>query len=363
LRFVRGPREGETHETATGPWRPAAGAFEGWPKAAKEITVLDPCMGSGHFLVFALPILVAFRRVEEGLDEREAVKAVLADNLFGLEIDPRCTQIAAFALALASWKRLGGPEPLPRLNLACSGLAIGLGKAEFLKLAEKIAAKRGWKPTTDLLGDGATPIESVAIKREREGLSRLYDLFEKAPYLGSLIDPHRSGGDLFAAGYENLAAILIQILEAAETPIDVRELAVTAEGIATAAQLLSRRYVLVATNVPYLGKGAQSSELLAYSAQNHRTARNDLAFAMIERTAHLIEQGASAAFVSPQSWLYLSGLKEFRKLFLSRYALELVARLGPGAFETISGEVVNVCLFCASRRPLLSVYRFVSIEA
>ena len=50
LRFVREPRDGETHETATGPWRPAAGAFEAWPKAAKEITVLDPCMGSGTFL-------------------------------------------------------------------------------------------------------------------------------------------------------------------------------------------------------------------------------------------------------------------------------------------------------------------------
>ena len=155
LRFVREPREGETHEDRTGPWRPAAGAFEGWPKAAKDITVLDPCMGSGHFLVFALPILVAFRRAEEGLDERAAVKAVLADNLFGLEIDPRCTQIAAFALALASWKRLGGPEPLPRLNLACSGLAIGLGKAEFLNLAEKIADAEGWMGRTDLLA----PIE------------------------------------------------------------------------------------------------------------------------------------------------------------------------------------------------------------
>ena len=51
----------------TAKWRPAAGTFDGWPKAAKEITVLDPCMGSGHFLVFALPMLVAMRMREEGL--------------------------------------------------------------------------------------------------------------------------------------------------------------------------------------------------------------------------------------------------------------------------------------------------------
>src|SRR5690606_35349604 len=81
LRFVREPRAGETHETATGPWRPAAGAFEGWPKAAKEITVLDPCMGSGHFLVFALPILVAFRRVEAGRSEEHTSELQSRENL------------------------------------------------------------------------------------------------------------------------------------------------------------------------------------------------------------------------------------------------------------------------------------------
>ena len=64
LRFVR---------ATTVKWRPAAGTFEGWPKAAKDITVLDPCMGSGHFLVFALPILVAMRMQEEGLSLSAAV--------------------------------------------------------------------------------------------------------------------------------------------------------------------------------------------------------------------------------------------------------------------------------------------------
>ena len=62
------------------------------------------------------------------------------DNLFGLEIDPRCTQIAAFNLAFAAWRKVGH-RPLPQLNLACSGLAIGVTKAEWLKLAEKAVSK------------------------------------------------------------------------------------------------------------------------------------------------------------------------------------------------------------------------------
>jgi hypothetical protein len=84
LRFVRGD------DGKGGPWRPAAGTFDGWPKAAKEIKVMDPCCGSGHFLVAALHHLVPMRMTEEGLSAAEAVDAVLRDNLHGLEIDERC---------------------------------------------------------------------------------------------------------------------------------------------------------------------------------------------------------------------------------------------------------------------------------
>lgn len=113
LRFVKNEE---------GMWCPAAGTFDGWPKTSKELRVLDPCMGSGHFLVAELPILVAMRMAEEGLSREEAVVAVLRDNLYGLELDARCSQIAAFNLALATWK-LAGWQKLPQLNLACSGLA------------------------------------------------------------------------------------------------------------------------------------------------------------------------------------------------------------------------------------------------
>ncbi|MET4118813.1 hypothetical protein ABIB85_005442 [Bradyrhizobium sp. JR1.5] len=336
LRFVRELQEGETEETATGPWRPAAGNFVEWPIAAKGITVLDPCMGSGHFLVFALSILVAFRRAEEGLDEREAVKAVVADNLFGLEIDLRCTQIAAFALALACWKRLGGPEPLPRLNLACSGLAIGLGKPEFLKLAEKIASKRGWKPPTDLLGDGALPMESAAIKREREGLARLYDLFEKAPFLGSLIDPRQASSDLFASGYEDIEGFLDDLLKAGEGVPEVRELAVVAAGLAQATQILRGTYTLVSTNVPYLGRAKMSATIGEFVDQNYRLSRSDLATCFIERLLRFCAKGGVTATVTPQNWWFLGSYKALRLHLLERDKIILLVDLGPAAFEVMN---------------------------
>jgi hypothetical protein len=115
-------------------WKPAAGDFSDWPRSAKAVTFLDPCMGSGHFPVFALPLLVRLRMEEESLSCAEAVTAVLRDNIYGLELDERCTQIAAFNLALAAWK-LAGHQSLPPLHLACSGLAPNATEKDWVALA------------------------------------------------------------------------------------------------------------------------------------------------------------------------------------------------------------------------------------
>src|SRR5665213_2624962 len=154
-----------------GIWTPAAGTFDGWPNTAKDLTCLDPCMGSGHFVVAMFERLVALRMTEEGLDERDAVAAVIRDNLFGLELDPRCTQIGAFNLALAAWRRVGHCT-LPTMNLACSGLAPNAKKEDWLKLA----------------GDN---------DRLQRGMARIYALFKDAPVLGSLINPRLSAEDMY----------------------------------------------------------------------------------------------------------------------------------------------------------------------
>ena len=98
LRFVRSEDTAEQEG-----WRKAGGAFDAWPEHLGDLKLLDPCCGSGHFLVAAFSMLVPMRMEQEGLPVRDAVDAVLRDNLHGLEIDPRCVELAAFALALAAW--------------------------------------------------------------------------------------------------------------------------------------------------------------------------------------------------------------------------------------------------------------------
>lgn len=308
---------------------PAAGAFAGWPKSLKEFTLLDPCCGSGHFLVSSFNLLVPLRMHDEKLSAREACDAVLRENLHGLELDPRCTQIAAFALALAAWKYPGedgeplGYRVLPPLNIACSGQGVAGKKDDWLKLAN---------------GDDTL----------RNGMERLYELFEKAPHLGSLIDPRRQDGNLFSARYAELDTLLKKALAKHAQDEDLSIVGVAAQGITAAADLLARQYTLVITNVPYLGRGKQGETLKEYIETHYGIAKADLATAFVLRCLQLCAAGGSTALVTPQNWLFLTSYKKLREKLLTDRQWNLVARLGPRAFETIGGEVVNVALLAIS---------------
>ncbi|MDQ3498297.1 MAG: BREX-1 system adenine-specific DNA-methyltransferase PglX [Actinomycetota bacterium] len=327
---------------------PAAGSFDGWPETAAEITVMDPCCGSGHFLTTAADLLARIRAEEEGLSKAEAADAVLRDNLFGLELDARCTQIAAFSLALWAWKR-GGYRELPVPNVACSGIPAGGRPEEWMSLAR---------------GD----------YRLENALRRLHSLFRDAPDLGSLIDPSRvSEGRAFArtgttemdvAGIEEVEALLEKALGRERNGDDPASaiFGEAARGIARAASLLRRRYTLVATNVPYLASGKQGALLWNYLDKHYPMGKADLATAFVQRCTDYCAPGGSYALVTPQNWLFLGTYKYLRRRLLKTQNWNLLARLGSGAFETISGEVVKPILLAATNTALAVGNQLVTLD-
>ena len=342
LRFVREPRDGDEAGRPTGPWRPAAGRFAGWPRTAADLRVFDPCCGSGHFLVECLDLLVRLRMEEERLAPGGAIDAVLRDNLFGLEIDPRCTQIAAFNLALTAWTwpDAGGHRRLPDLNLACSGLAPNAPRDEWTRLPDDAADAGGLPPKRDLLGVEDTLMSAPL----RNSLGALHDLFAQAPLLGSLIDPRAVEADLFQHDYESVRVLLGALLERERDKHEQTERAVAAQGMARAAELLAGRYHLVITNVPYLARGKQSDMLKQFAQERHPEAKADLATLFVSRIFGWLDKHGVQAVVTPQNWLFLTSYKKLREKLLKQRAWNVVARLGPGAFETIGGHVVNVAL-------------------
>lgn len=314
LRFVR-------EDDDSGTWRPAAGVFSGWPIHAAEITYCDPCCGSGHFLVEAFSILSALRQKEERLSARDAAVAVLCDNLHGLEIDGRCVQIAAFNVALAAWKLAGAPVPLPSPHIAWVGAPPPMLRDEMAALANGDAALRG-------------------------ALEKLHDRFAQAPLLGSLLEI--SAQDLLDTDLLERGGVAFAELRRVEP--ERFEGAVAARGLFDASALLTRQYILLATNVPFLLRRKQIDEVAKLISDNKDLCigKPDLATTMLARMRRLAAPKGTIASVMPQSWLFLGAYKMLRGEFLDEQTFHLVCGLGSRAFQTIGGEVVNTALIILS---------------
>ncbi|AEE54503.1 Eco57I restriction-modification methylase domain-containing protein [Haliscomenobacter hydrossis] len=294
--------------------RPAAGQFAGWPDSTAAVTALDPCMGSGHFVAALFPVFATLRMHEEGLSKTEATLRVIAENLHGLELDPRCTQIAAFNLALTAWKFCGQYLVLPEMNLACSGIAPK-GKVE------------DW---VKLVGQAAHPVEK---NRLENGMRTLYQHFQLAPELGSLLDPTTIKPDAFTASFQDLKPVLEKALEN-EADAEQWERGVMAAGIAKAGQLLGKKYTLQITNVPYLSRGKQDTVLADYCERNYPEAKGDLATVFLDKMLKSNTLGGFSCSVIPQNWLFLTSYKKFREKLLKNKTWNIVARLGAKGFQT-----------------------------
>lgn len=319
-------------------WQPASGTFDAWPKHLSELKTLDPCCGSGHFLVASFLMLVPMRMQAEQLNAQQAIDKVLSENLHGLELDQRCVELAAFAVALEAWRypNAGGYRTLPELHLACSGLSIAAARDEWKELSRK-AGKQNL---------------SIA-------LDWMYQTFQDAPVLGSLINPRRSKAAQIAPWIE-LRQLLGEALTQDEinqqNPADADNSALTnrleagivAQGLAKAAELLSGQYTWVITNVPYLARGKQHDTLKDYCETYYPEGKNDLATVFLDRCLEFCVQGGTASIVLPQNWLFLTSYRKFREKLLQNDSWHLIARLGAQAFQTPMWDF-NVQLLTLSR--------------
>ena len=311
-----------------GTWTPAAGTFDAWPEQLADLKTLDPCCGSGHFLVAAFLMLVPMRMERDGLSARDAVDAVLRENIHGLELDQRCVELAAFALALTAWKYpdAEGYRPLPELHLACTGLSVSVAKEEWKQLG---------------LGKHNLTI----------ALDWMHDTFRDAPVLGSLLNPEKADAAKLVK-WEELSTTLKQALEneqQGEQGEAQHEAAVVVQGLAKAATLLADKYQWVITNVPYLARGKQSDRLRDFCERHYPEAKNDLATVFLDRCLELCVEGGTSSIVLPQNWLFLTSYKKLREKLLKNDIWHLVARLGEGGFDSSAAAGAFVAMLSVSR--------------
>ncbi|EMF8784108.1 SAM-dependent DNA methyltransferase [Vibrio vulnificus] len=334
LRFTK--EESADSEQKVESWKPAAGGFEKWPEHLSELKTLDPCCGSGHFLVAVFLMLVPMRMQLEGLSEQQAVDAVLKDNIHGLELDQRCVELAAFALALEAWRypNAGGYRVLPELQLACSGMSIAEAQKEWKDLAK---------------GDEALT----------NAIACMQETFKDAPILGSLIDPTKGLKVDQVPPWEIIQEKLVS--SSGELSLGTKTVA---SGLCKAALLLSGTYEFIVTNPPYLTIKKQSDSLKSFVSKYHSVAKHDLATVFCKRLLEMLTVGGgNLELVLPQNWTFQSSYSAFRNELSLKSKLDFAVRLGPGAFESISGEVVKATLLgCSNHEASFGKYFALTCE-
>ncbi|MGY0610645.1 BREX-1 system adenine-specific DNA-methyltransferase PglX [Luteimonas sp. A501] len=278
----------------------------------EDIRICDPACGSGHMLTYAFDLLYAIYE-EVGTDANEIPEKIFTHNLYGIELDDRAGELAAFALTMkarAKQRRFFSKAIEPNICV--------LEKISFRpeELHEYMAVVGRDLFTLDL----------------RETLQQ----FEEADNFGSLIQPalrnvqevlplleaKDMGSNLFLA---NTHAKVLKVLRMAD--------------------YLSTKYQVVVANPPYMGGKGMNGRLGAWAKQNYPSSKSDLFAMFIERNLELALPAGAVAMITMQSWMFLSSFEALRNRILGRHTIVSMAHLGARAFDSISGEVVSTTAF------------------
>jgi type II restriction/modification system DNA methylase subunit YeeA len=293
----------------------------------EDITILDPACGSGHILVYAFDLLYKIYE-ERGYPVREIPFLILEKNLYGIDIDDRAAQLAAFALMMKAREKTKKifRNP-PKLNV------ISIQESNEILIDQ----------AAELIGENETEVDE---------LKTLLTTFIDAKNYGSILQPERVDFDKYLRKIEQLQQSGEHTLETFEVYEQLDKI----KQLIKQAKLLASQYDVVVTNPPYMGGKGMNPELNKYLSDYYPKGKSDLFAAfMIRARDFTIENGFSAA-INQHSWMFLSSFEKLRKEFLSCTTIFSMIHLGTRAFEEISGEVVQSTSFVL-RKMMISNYR------
>jgi len=278
----------------------------------EEIKICDPACGSGHMLTYAFDLLYAIYE-EEGYEPAEIPEKILTHNLYGIEIDERAGELAAFALTMKArekQRRFFRKQVQPNI---CVLENIQFGEDELKEYMDFIGRELFTAPLQTTLRQ-----------------------FEEADNFGSLIRPDITDVDE-----------IVRVLEARDVSGQLFLKATHDKALQALRQAdyLSPKYHVVIANPPYMGKKNMNSRLQALMGEKYPNSCSDFFAAFIERSLYLKTTNGFTAMVTMDSWMFGDDYTEFREQILSRYDISTLAHLGPHAFEEIKGEVVQVAAF------------------
>lgn len=285
----------------------------------EEISFLDPSCGSGHILVYAFEVFYKIY-LSRGYREREIPKLILQNNLYGLDIDKRASQLATFALVMKARefdKRLFSREYTVHVHSIEESNAIDEEQLHlFFKDDETL-----FKETTKLI-----------------------NTFEDGKMYGSITQITKIDIDKI----ENQITFIRENVDLDLMTLDFIEYSLPIiEDLVDQYNLLAKNYDVVVTNPPYMGNSGMNKKLSDYVKKKYPDSKSDLFAVFIEKCASLLKPNGYQAMITQHAWMFLSRYEKLRNQLMHRNIVNMV-HLGTRAFSEISGEVVQTTAFVLS---------------
>ena len=275
-----------------------------------QLKVIDPCSGSGHILAYMFDVLMKIYE-SYGYTTREAVASIVENNIYGLDIDDRATQLAYFAVMMKA------------------------------RQYDRRFFSRGIQPHVYAIVE-SNHVDEFAVDYFCNGDAKLTTAMDTI--IKELHDAKEYGSILtvtpqdWSTLYDRFAEITEDINMSRETAL--RELL----PLVQVAEALAQKYDVVVTNPPYMGSSGMSIKLSDYVKSDYPDSKSDLFAVFIERCGQMTKKNGCQAMITQHAWMFLASYENIRKK-ISKKAIINMAHLGARAFEEIGGEIVQTTSF------------------
>ena len=290
----------------------------------EDLTLIDPCMGSGHILVYAFDVLMQIYE-SVGYSQRDAAKSILEHNLYGLDIDDRAYQLAYFAVMMKARqynRRILNGENTCHVYAIQESNNINRAHLRFF-------------------GAGLDDLEKNTAKMQLEGL---LDILTDAKEYGSILNVPEYNWALlrrFVGGIDDEVQISLESAGVEQTAEELAKLIDLGETMA-------RKYWVTVTNPPYAKVSNLSAAMRQYVKDKYSNSKADLFAVFIEHCGQMTKHIGYQSMITQYVWMYKTVYRDFRLSRLNESQIINMAHLGTGAFDEIGGEVVDTTAFVLS---------------
>ena len=287
----------------------------------EDIKLIDPCMGSGHILVYAFDVLMQIYE-SAGYSQRDAAKSILEHNIYGLDIDDRAYQLAYFAVMM-------------KARQYNRRILNGENTCHVYAIQESNSINRAH---LNYFGAGIDDIEKNAAKMQLEGL---LDTLTDAKEYGSILNVESYNWDLlrrFVAAEDTDGQISMD-------SVGVEDTAEQLNRLINIGDTMARKYWITVTNPPYAGTSNLSAKVNNFVKKNYPDSKADLFAVFIERCRQMTVNNGFQAMITQHSWMFLSSFEKLRESIIETSNVVSLAHLGVGTFEDLNSKVVQSAAF------------------